>query len=88
VTIVGAPAFARGVRLRREPDGTAFLLVPEGVVRLNATAAAALALVDGKRSVGEIVAELVRANFDAESGRISDDVCTLFERLKVRRFLR
>lgn len=85
--LAGVPAFARGVRLRRELDGTAFLLVPEGVVRLNESAAAALALVDGKRSAGEIVAELERGRFDVATARIADDVGELFERLKARHFL-
>jgi pyrroloquinoline quinone biosynthesis protein D len=86
--LVEAPAFAPGVRLRREPDGAAFLLVPEGVVKLNATAAAVLALVDGKRGIAEITAELARAGFDADSTRIAEDVTALFERLRARRFLR
>lgn len=86
--VAAVPSFARGVRLRSEPDGTTMLLVPEGVVRLNATAAAALALVDGKRTQGEIVAELEARGFDATAARIAEEVGALFERLRARRFLR
>jgi coenzyme PQQ biosynthesis protein PqqD len=85
--VAGVPSFARGVRLRREPDGTSMLLVPEGVVRLNVAAAAALALVDGRRTVGEIVAALEGQRFDATTARIDEDVRALFERLRARRFL-
>lgn len=85
--VAGVPSFARGVRLRKEPDGTTMLLVPEGVVRLNVTAAAALALVDGRRTQGEIVAELEARGFDATAARIAEDVGALFARLRARRFL-
>jgi pyrroloquinoline quinone biosynthesis protein D len=84
----GAPAFERGVRLRREPDGSAMLLVPEGVVMLNGSAAAALALVDGERTIDQIAAEIARANFDAPSERIAEDVRVLFDRLHERRLVR
>jgi coenzyme PQQ biosynthesis protein PqqD len=63
------------------------LLIPEGVVNLNATAAAALALVDGKRTLGDIVVALQDGNFDAEPARIAADVDELFARLRARRLL-
>jgi coenzyme PQQ biosynthesis protein PqqD len=85
--VAGVPSFARGVRLRKEPDGTTMLLVPEGIVRLNATAAAALALVDGRRTQGEIVAELEARGFDVTATRIAEDVGALFARLRARRML-
>jgi pyrroloquinoline quinone biosynthesis protein D len=80
------PAFERGVRLRTEDDGTAMLLVPEGAIKLNASAAAALALVDGARTVDEIVAHLC-AHFDVADDRARDDVTALFERLHGRRMM-
>ncbi len=83
-----APAFANGVRLRAERDGSALLLVPEGIVRLNATAAATLALVEGRRSVAEIVAALAGARYDADAARIEADVRALFARLRERHLLR
>ncbi len=79
------PAFVRGVRLRREPDGSALLLVPEGIVRLNAAAAAILELIDGRRDVPEIVASL--RGYDARPDRLEADVRELIERLRHRRLL-
>jgi pyrroloquinoline quinone biosynthesis protein D len=86
MTPVVRPAFERGVRLRTEDDGSAMLLVPEGAVKLNASAAAALALVNGERTLDEIVAEIC-ARFDVADERARDDVTALFERLRLRRML-
>ena len=83
-----APNFARGVRLRREDDGSTMLLVPEGILRLNASAGEALALVDGRRTLHEIAAELTRRSFGASAETIEDDVSTLFKRLRQRNFVR
>ncbi len=47
------------------------LLVPEGAVRLNATAARVLELCDGRRSVEEITATLSQRY---EGADVSDDV--------------
>ena len=82
------PTFERGVRMRREPDGSAMLLVPEGVVRLNGSAAAALALVDGHRTLENIAACLGDGSFDAPPEQIEDDVRALFARLRERRLVR
>ena len=79
----GAPKLARGVRLRALDDGKSVLLIPEGVVKLNATAAAALGLVDGTRTVGQIVNEL-RGRFAAPADSIDADVADLFGRLQQR----
>ena len=81
------PAFARGVRLKRQAGG-AILLVPEGIVTLNPTAAAALALVDGTRTVGEIAATLGNGGFAAPDGESARDVRDLFARLRARHLLR
>jgi pyrroloquinoline quinone biosynthesis protein D len=86
MTAVVRPAFERGVRLRTEDDGTAMLLVPEGAVKLNASAAAALALVDGRRTLDDIVAEIC-VRFAVSDARARDDVGALFERLRLRRML-
>jgi pyrroloquinoline quinone biosynthesis protein D len=80
------PAFERGVRLRTDADGSAMLLVPEGAIKLNASAAAALALVDGERTVDEIVATICN-RFAVGDDRARDDVTMLFERLRLRRML-
>jgi pyrroloquinoline quinone biosynthesis protein D len=86
VTPGARPVFERGVRLRTEDDGTSMLLVPEGAIKLNASAAAALALVNGERTLDEIVTELC-TRFDVAEARARDDVLTLFERLRLRRML-
>ena len=53
------PRLVTGARLRYdEVREEHVLLVPEGVVRLNPTAAAVLELCDGERSVDEIVGSL------------------------------
>jgi pyrroloquinoline quinone biosynthesis protein D len=53
---VTRPRLATGARLQYdEVREEHVLLVPEGVVRLNATAAAVLELCDGERSLDEIV---------------------------------
>lgn len=71
---------ARGVRLRRESDGEAMLLVPEGIVALNDTAAAALELADGSRDLEAIVATLAE-RFEAPQTELAQDVNDLFDSL-------
>lgn len=64
-------ALARGVRLQYEPAQQArVLLYPEGMVKLNASAAEILALCDG-RTVGELIDDLSRRFPEAE---LEDDV--------------
>ena len=79
------PAFGKGVRLRVEESG-AMLLVPEGALMLNSSAAAALELVDGTRSVAEI-AQLLTARFEAELPQVLAETSELFARLAERHFL-
>lgn len=66
------PRLATGARLQyddvREEH---FLLIPEGVVRLNPTAAEVLGLCDGERSLDDIVGAL-SARY--EGADIGDDV--------------
>lgn len=78
--------FGKGVKLRREPDGSAMLLVPEGALVLNSVATAALELVDGTRSLVQIV-ETVVDRFDVTPERAREDVQALFERLSERGFV-
>ncbi len=76
------PRLATGARLQyddvREQD---VLLVPEGVVRLNPTAAAVLELCDGERSLEEIINTL-SARYDGTDLR--DDVEGLVEGMTQR----
>ena len=80
------PRLGKGVRLRRETDGSSMLLVPEGALELNASAAATLELVDGTHSVADIAARLVE-RFDVEESEAREDVCRLLERLADRRLV-
>ena len=73
------PRLATGARLRYdEVREEHLLLIPEGVVRLNPTAAEVLELCDGERSVDEIVSTL-SARY--EGADVRDDVQGLVEGL-------
>jgi pyrroloquinoline quinone biosynthesis protein D len=80
---VNRPRLATGARLQyddvREEH---LLLVPEGAVRLNATAAEVLNLCDGERSVDDIVATL-SARYGG-AGDVTDDVRELLAGLGQR----
>ena len=71
------PRLATGARLRYdEVREEHLLLVPEGVVRLNATAAEVLELCDGDRSLDDIVGALA-ARYDRAD--LGDDVSGLVD---------
>ena len=66
-------AFRRGYRLQWEAaQDTHVVLYPEGMAKLNETAAAILALVDGKQDVAAIIATL-DSRFP-EAGGVGPDV--------------
>ena len=79
---MNAPRLADGARLRyddvREEH---LLLVPEGAVRLNETAAQVLELCDGDRSVEEIAAALSDRYAGAD---VADDVRELIGGMRER----
>ena len=53
------PQLREGVRLQDDRlSGRPVLLLPEGILQLNPTAAAILLRCDGRHSVGDIVADL------------------------------
>jgi pyrroloquinoline quinone biosynthesis protein D len=69
---VTRPRLVTGARLRYDDvRDEHVLLIPEGVVRLNPTAAEVLELCDGKRSLDEIVGAL-SARYDGAD--LHDDV--------------
>ena len=71
------PRLATGARLRYdEVREEHVLLVPEGVVRLNPTAAEVLGLCDGERSLDDI-AGVLSARYDGADVR--DDVVELVD---------
>ncbi|HEY2473464.1 MAG TPA: pyrroloquinoline quinone biosynthesis peptide chaperone PqqD [Candidatus Cybelea sp.] len=80
------PRFGKGVRLRRDPNGAAILLVPESALELNESAAAALELIDGERRFNEIVAAITE-QFDIDRAAARDDIGSLFARLSERGFI-
>ena len=63
-------AFRRGYRLRCEASHV--ILYPEGMAKLNETAAAILELVDGQRDAAAIIA-ILNERFP-EAGGVDDDV--------------
>ena len=76
------PRLAVGARLRYDEVREEHqLLVPEGVVRLNATAAEVLELCDGERSVDDIVGA-VAARYDGAD--VGDDVRGLVQAMAAR----
>ena len=76
------PAIGEGFRLQWEPAQTAHvLLYPEGMVRLNESAAAILTRCDGARTVADITADLERTYSAADlSGEVCDFVAFAVER--------
>ena len=79
--------FGKGVRFRRDADGNALLLVPEGALQLNGSAGAAVELVDGQRTLHDIVGVLVE-RFDVTHDDALAGVSDVFERLAERGFVR
>jgi pyrroloquinoline quinone biosynthesis protein D len=79
------PRLVTGARLRYDEVREEHqLLIPEGVVRLNPTAAEVLELCDGERSLDEIVVAL-SGRYDGADLR--DDVVELVEAMAQRGLL-
>jgi len=83
---MSAPTFAKGVRFRRLPDGQGTLLIPEGVVSLNASAAAIVELINGERNPAAIARELSE-RYGANEADITRDVKMLLNDLAARTWL-
>jgi pyrroloquinoline quinone biosynthesis protein D len=79
------PRLVTGARLRYdEVREEHLLLVPEGAVRLNPSAAEILELCDGERSVDEIV-DVLTARY--EGADVADDVRELLDGMTERGLL-
>lgn len=79
------PRLVTGARLRYdEVREEHLLLVPEGAVRLNPSAAQVLELCDGQRSVDDIV-EVLSARY--EGAEVGDDVRELVDGMTQRGLL-
>lgn len=83
---MNTPALAPGVRFRRSADGQGLLLIPEGVVNLNDSAAAILELVDGQRTLADI-ATLLAARYGMDVAAIASDIDDLLQRLAQKSWL-
>lgn len=71
------PLFRRGYRLQWEQTQDCHvILYPEGMAKLNESAAAILQLVDGKRTLAALIAEL-NARFP-DAGGVDEDVKAFF----------
>jgi len=82
---VNRPRLRRGVRLTHDHvRDVHVVLLPEGVLELNATAAAVLQLCDGNTTIPELV-ERLRQRYQ---GVPVDEVETVLERLTRRGVLR
>lgn len=79
------PRLAPGCRLH-PTDGV--LLIPEGTLNLTGPSCEILAMLDGKRSVNDVVAALVQQYQDADEKEIGADVLSLLNRLQQRGVLR
>jgi pyrroloquinoline quinone biosynthesis protein D len=78
------PCLAGKARLRKDRvRGEMVLLWPEGVLLLNATAAAVLGLCDGRQTFGELVADLARL-YDTQVEVLTADVGEMLARLQER----
>lgn len=80
------PSLSRGVRFRRLPDGEGVLLVPEGVVKLNASAAAVVELIDARRTMREIALEL-EARYEPDGNGMRADIRGLIDGLAAQTWI-
>lgn len=72
------PALRRGFRFQWEPaQDCHVLLYPEGMIKLNGSAGAILAEVDGQRSIGAIVSDLSARYPDVQG--IAEDIVLFLE---------
>ncbi|MBD2245006.1 pyrroloquinoline quinone biosynthesis peptide chaperone PqqD [Nostoc sp. FACHB-888] len=79
------PRLVRGVRLRWDNlRKQHWLLVPEGALKLNSTAAAILALCNGERTLNAIAVELEK---EYEGENMLEDVRHLLSRISQRGLL-
>ena len=85
VTGSNVPRLPRGVRLHFDKVRDAHvLLAPERAFNVDANAVAVLELIDGRRSIADIAADLAR-RFNAEQATIERDVATMVDDLVGKR---
>ena len=87
VSRTAVPAFRPGYRIQWEPVQNAHvLLYPEGMVKLNDSAAEVLQRVDGQRTVEDIIREL-QARFPS-APELHDDVLAFIGEAHEQHWLR
>jgi pyrroloquinoline quinone biosynthesis protein D len=80
------PRLAAGCRWGGS-DADRVILFPEGAIKLQGTGRQVLERCDGKRTFGEIIAEL-QAQFDkADPAKIREDITQFLEQLQKRRIV-
>jgi pyrroloquinoline quinone biosynthesis protein D len=84
LTLDTRPRLSARARLQHDPvRDKQVVLMPEGLLVLNATAGAILALCDGRRTVADIAADLGRQY----QRPVEQDVLSLLNRLLARRLV-
>lgn len=87
LSLSDVPRLPRGVRLRfDELRGTHVLLAPERAFDLDAVAAEVLGLVDGSRTVAQIV-DALATKFDEDRAVIEGDVVAMLDDLARKRVI-
>lgn len=80
------PLFRRGYRLQwEEVQNSHIILYPEGMAKLNESAALILQLVDGKSTLNDIIGQL-NARFPEAQG-LADDVVEFFQRAYMQKWV-
>lgn len=84
--LAAVPALKPHFRLQWEPaQDCHVLLYPEGMIKLNGSAGAIMACVDGERSIADIVATL-QQRFP-EAGELAEDTLEFFDIAHDRRWI-
>ena len=78
------PRLMPGCRISEAAGQTATLMVPEGAMRLNASAMAIVRLSDGVRTFAGILASLKESFPAATQGRLESETGALLERLRAK----
>ena len=81
------PALIRNCRLASSVEHGKIILIPEGMIKLKGTSIEIVKLVDGKRTVREIVESLCLKFHDADSQAIKKDVIDFLKLLEEKRVL-
>lgn len=80
------PRFAAGCRWGTHGEDRV-VLVPEGMLRVQATGLSILELVDGQREVAQIISTLAERYDQANPATIREDVLSFLEKLHDRRVI-